>query len=140
MDMAHGVCIFKNFLRVKICHYYCFLPIHHTAYSARKNIRFGASSDSICFWQSVLTASHNCIIFFFINVSHYFIGYNFVLCKRVFLYLPRAMKLSLADSWFSRMSHIKGPFSPVKPFWLNDSDKHDQRHYFCDLCYVSELC
>lgn len=89
----------KNFPRGKICHYYCFLPIHHTTYSERMKIRFGTSFGSSCFWQSVLTVSHHIITYYiFINVSHSFIAYNFVLCKRVFLYLLGALRLSLMDS------------------------------------------
>lgn len=89
----------RNFPWGKICHYYCFLLIHHTTYSESKKIRFGTNFGSRCFWQSVLTVSHHIITYYiFNNVSYSFIAYNFVLCKRVFLYLPGAPRLSLTDS------------------------------------------
>lgn len=133
MDTANGDCILKTLLEAKyvttIVSCLSITPLIQQGGKLGLELALAQSAFGNLFWLLI-------IYYFCINVSHYVIAYNFVFCKTVFLYLPEALKSSLTDSPFSRMSHIKRPFSPVKFFFLNNNDRQDQEHYFCDLYYV----
>lgn len=133
MDTANGDCILKTFLEAKYVTTIVFcLSITLLIQQGGKldlELAVAQSAFGNLFWLLI-------IYYFCINISHYVIAHDFVLCKTVFLYLPETLRLSLTDSQFSRMSHIKRPFSPVKFFCLNNTDRQDQGHYCCDLCYV----
>lgn len=129
----------KNFPRGKICHYCCFLPIHHTTYSESKKIRFRSSFGSSCFWESVLTVSHHNITYYiFINVSYSFIAYNFVLCESISVsFFSHKVKLD----WCIILQNVthKESIKSSGIFLLSNTGMYNQWNYFCDLSYVTEL-